>query len=78
MECLADIDVRARLKHICVPTLVIHSRGDQKVALARGKELAAEMPGAKLLTLDTENHFPMPREPAFRVMMSEIEAFLAN
>ncbi len=45
-------DVRAILGNIRVPTLVIHRRDDAFVPADRARELAAAIPGAKLVLLD--------------------------
>ena len=76
LETFADIDVRHRLPQINVPTLVIHSRDDQRVPIEKGIELAASIPGASMVTLDTSSHLPLAREPAMERMLSSIEAFL--
>lgn len=58
------------------PTLVLHARGDQRVPLAQGIQLASEIPGASLVTLETDNHVPLSREPATQRIVDCIEAFL--
>lgn len=78
LKTFADIDVRHRLAEIAVPTLVLHARGDQRVALPQGIELAAAIPGASLVTLDSENHMPLAREPASVAMLEHIHAFLGG
>ena len=45
-------DVRAILGDITVPTVVIHRRDDAFVPVERARELAAGIPGAKLVLLD--------------------------
>jgi pimeloyl-ACP methyl ester carboxylesterase len=77
LEVFATIDVRHRLASLAVPTLVIHSRDDARVSVKHGKRLAAEIPGATLVTLDSASHTPLGREPAYEVMMARIRAFLA-
>jgi len=76
IDCFGNIDVRARLGGIQIPTLVLHSRGDERIAFGVGAELAASMPNAELRTLASRNHLPHPGEPAFSVMMQEIERFI--
>ena len=44
-EMFLDIDVRAILPTIGVPTLVLHRRGDRVVNRRAGEELAAQIPG---------------------------------
>ncbi|MEE4209455.1 MAG: alpha/beta fold hydrolase [Parvularcula sp.] len=76
IDTFGDIDVRERLSDITAPTLVLHSRDDQRIASSVGARLAASIPNAQLLTLASNNHLPRPGEPAFPVMMAEVERFL--
>lgn len=71
-----DIDVTDLLPHVSVPTLVLHARADHVVPVAQGRMLAAAIPGARFVTLDSENHVPIQGEPAWEVLVSEIEAFV--
>lgn len=70
-------DVRDVLPGLTVPTLVLHARGDQMNELADGRELAARIPGARLVTLDSDNHIILADEPAWPVLVDELTAFLA-
>jgi pimeloyl-ACP methyl ester carboxylesterase/DNA-binding CsgD family transcriptional regulator len=72
-----DVDVSDLLPLIDVPTLVMHSRGDQMNPLEGGRRLAAEIPGAQLVTLETDNHVLLDGEPATDVCFAELAAFLA-
>jgi fermentation-respiration switch protein FrsA (DUF1100 family) len=49
MLAMADYPTRAQLAAIAAPTLVIRGDLDGLVPLARGRELAASIPGARLL-----------------------------
>ena len=52
-----------------VPTLVMHSRDDQMVTFDEGRLLATLIPGAKLITLPTGNHyFPTDRNVVAHVV----------
>lgn len=73
-----DIDIVDLLPKIKVPTLVIHARHDQVAPLEQGRLIAAQIPGAKFLTIDSENHVPVPTDPVWGTLMSEIEAFAAG
>jgi pimeloyl-ACP methyl ester carboxylesterase len=46
-----------------VPTLVLHGRQDPVVPLARGAQIAAAIPGARLVVLDVAGHLPMIADP---------------
>jgi pimeloyl-ACP methyl ester carboxylesterase/DNA-binding CsgD family transcriptional regulator len=51
-------DVRGELERVQAPTLVIHRRGDRAIPYRLGRELAARIPGATLISLDGSAHFP--------------------
>lgn len=51
-------DVRPELDQVRVPTAVVHRRGDRAIPYALGRELAAGIPGASLIALDGNAHFP--------------------
>ncbi len=77
LEVFADIDVRAILKDVQAPTLVMHARGDRRIPLATGGELAAEIPGAEFVTLDSDNHLLLGREPASLAFVAHVRQFLS-
>ena len=58
------------------PTLVLHSRHDNAVPFEEGRRLAAAIPNARFVALESENHVPLPDEPAWPQFIGEIEAFL--
>jgi pimeloyl-ACP methyl ester carboxylesterase len=73
-----DIDVLDMLPRIKVPTLVVHARHDNVAPYEQGRLLAARIPGARLVTLESENHIPVPDDPAWGRLLDEIEAFAAD
>jgi pimeloyl-ACP methyl ester carboxylesterase/DNA-binding winged helix-turn-helix (wHTH) protein len=73
-----EIDILDLLPTITVPTLVIHARHDNVAPYEQGRLLAARIPGARLVTLESENHIPVPDDPAFGKLLDEIEAFAAD
>jgi pimeloyl-ACP methyl ester carboxylesterase/DNA-binding CsgD family transcriptional regulator len=70
-------DVRDLLPALDLPTLVLHARGDRMVGFAEGRELAARIPGARLVALDSDNHITLSDEPAWPVLVAELSGFLA-
>ena len=70
-------DVRDLLPGLSVPTLVLHARRDRMIDFALGRELAARIPGARLVALDSDNHITLADEPAWSVFVDEVTAFLA-
>jgi class 3 adenylate cyclase/pimeloyl-ACP methyl ester carboxylesterase len=55
-----ELDVRHVLPLISTPTLVIHSRGNDFVRVDHGRYLAEHIVGARLLELDSADHWPLP------------------
>lgn len=70
-----DIDVADLLPRVRVPTLVLHARNDNVVPYAQGRAIAAAIPDAKFVTLETENHVPLPGDPAWDKLVGEILEF---
>jgi DNA-binding NarL/FixJ family response regulator len=59
-------------------TLVMHARDDRVVPAQEGRLLAALIPEAHFVLLDSANHILLEQEPAWNVFLSEIEAFLGT
>ena len=72
-----DIDVLDLLPKVTIPTMVMHCRYDNVVPLEQGRLIAATIPNARFVTLESENHVPLQGEPAFDSFLNEIESFLA-
>lgn len=53
-----EIDVTDLLAQVAAPTLVVHRRGDRAMPYRTGRELAAGIPGARLVSLPGSSHFP--------------------
>jgi pimeloyl-ACP methyl ester carboxylesterase/DNA-binding CsgD family transcriptional regulator len=70
-------DSSARMAELDLPTLVLHSRGDRAQPHQRGRDLAAGIHGARLVTLESNNHIVLADEPAWPVFMREVSQFLA-
>jgi pimeloyl-ACP methyl ester carboxylesterase/DNA-binding CsgD family transcriptional regulator len=61
----AETDVTELLPSVSVPTLVLHGREDNIVPLAEGRLLAAAIPRAQFVELDSRNHVLLEHEPAW-------------
>jgi pimeloyl-ACP methyl ester carboxylesterase len=77
-EAFGDMDVAALLPQVSVPTLVLHARHDAAVPFQSGKQLAAGIPGARFVDLDSANHILLQDEPAFGRLLHELRAFAAE
>ena len=58
------------------PTLVLHARGDAVVPIAEGHILAAGIPGAQFIELDSNNHVLLENEPAWERFCDEVLEFM--
>ena len=58
LQMLHEIDVRPLLSDVDVPVLVLHATGDPTVPVERAREMAAAIPGARLVEWDGVDHFP--------------------
>ncbi|WP_430330836.1 alpha/beta fold hydrolase [Rhodococcus sp. ACT016] len=59
-----EIDVIDLLDRVAAPTLVVHRRGDRAIPYHAGRELAARIPGARLISLPGSSHFPFVGDAA--------------
>ena len=59
------------------PTIVFHCVRDRLVPFEQGRLIAASIPKAKFVPLDSENHMLLPEEAAWAKFVSDMEAFLA-
>lgn len=76
-EAFAMIDVRDLLAQVKVPTLVLHARGDAVIPFTAGRALAAGIPNAEFVTLDSHNHVMLENEPAWNRAIEQIRGFLS-
>ena len=75
-EARASVDVSASLGHVRTPTLVLHARGDEVVAVAEGRFLASGIAGAEFVELDSRNHVLLADEPAWPRFCEAVLSFL--
>jgi len=74
----AQVDVRATLSRISMPTLVAHAHGDRTIPFEQGRLLATAIPGARLLPLDSHNHILLAGEPAWQHFADELHRFVGR
>ena len=73
-----DADVTEAAAGLRVPTLVVHSRRDARVPFDEGRRLAALIPGARFLALESANHVLLEVEPAWPVFVDALYDFIAE
>jgi pimeloyl-ACP methyl ester carboxylesterase len=71
-----EIDIRAVLPTISVPTLVIHRTGDLDSKVEEGRWIASQIPGAKLVELPGHDHLPWVGDQDS--VLDEVERFLTG
>ena len=71
-----DIDVRAILPSVHVPTLVLHRRGDRAVNRRAARWMAEQIPGARYVELPGIDHMPYAGD--VDSLIDEIEEFLTG
>jgi pimeloyl-ACP methyl ester carboxylesterase len=71
-------DVTNELGGVRCPTLVTRSQRDLVTPFEEVRLLVAGIPRARLVTLDSDNHMPLPQEPAFNVLVDAIEGFIGE
>ncbi|WP_024586407.1 alpha/beta hydrolase [Aliihoeflea sp. 2WW] len=77
-HAFGDIDVRNMLGDVRAPALVLHAQHDQRITLEQGRELAIGIPGARFVPLESRSHIVLGHEPAWTVLMREVDAFLTE
>ena len=73
---IGNIDVLDLLPKVRVPTLVLHARNDKMVTFEAGRQIAALIPGARFVPLESKNHILLENEPAWLRFLAEIHRFI--
>jgi class 3 adenylate cyclase len=77
MPLMTEVDVRAVLPTIRVPTLVLHHTDNATIPPAKGKYIAEHIPDAKYVELQGRNWYHSV-EPGWRASFQEIAEFLTG
>lgn len=78
LRSFSVFDVSDLLSQVKVPVLVTHCRGDLRVPFDSGRELAAGIPNARFVSLESRNHLMFENEPAWVRFTEEVSNFLAE
>jgi pimeloyl-ACP methyl ester carboxylesterase len=73
-----EIDITTLLAQVKTPTLVTHSRHESRVPFEAGRRMAAGIPGARFVPLESRNHLILESEPAFARFLDELRTFLGT
>ena len=75
LEARANVNVFDLLGQVRAPTLVLHARDDSVVPISEGRLLAAGIPGAQFVELDSKNHILLEDEPAWDRFREAVREF---
>jgi len=75
-EARAAADVSALLGQVQAPTLVLHARNDQITSIDEGQLIAAGIPNAEFVELDSRNHILLEHEPAWARFQEAVLDFM--
>jgi class 3 adenylate cyclase/pimeloyl-ACP methyl ester carboxylesterase len=75
-NAVCEFEVSALCAQVKVPTLVLHCRGDAVAPFDEGRRMAAMIPGARFVPLESNNHIVLEHEPAWQRLRQEIRDFL--
>ena len=70
------MEVTELLGAVRVPTLVLHARDDATIPLEASRRMAASIPGARFVLLESRNHMLLEHDPASQRFKEELFAFL--
>jgi pimeloyl-ACP methyl ester carboxylesterase/DNA-binding winged helix-turn-helix (wHTH) protein len=78
LSTAATIDVTDLASRVRAPTLVLHATGDGVVPFDEGRLVAALVPDARFVPLESRNHILLEDEPAWPRFVDEVGRFLAD
>lgn len=78
VRAIAAIDVRDSAPRVRCPTLILHPSGDVNVPFEEGRLLAQLIPGARLVPLNSRNHWLLEQDSAWAPYFDELCAFVPS
>lgn len=76
MKTFNRINVQDIVPKVSCPTLVLHSRGDPIISFDQGRKVAALIPGARFVPLESRNRLVLDTEPAWQQLVGALDDFL--
>ena len=77
-DAINNASVAHLLSQVKCPTLILHARGDAVHPLSEARKLAAGIPDAELVILETANHFPYPGNKVWETYIETLTDFLSG
>ncbi len=71
-----QVELGDEIRAIRAPTIVLQAVGDLSTTFDNAVLVSSLIPGARLVPLQSRNHILLADEPAWRVFMTEVSAFL--
>jgi pimeloyl-ACP methyl ester carboxylesterase/DNA-binding CsgD family transcriptional regulator len=71
-----EVDNRPLCPQVSCPTLVLHAREDGRVPFEEARSLAALIPDAHFVPLESRNHILVEGEPAWQQLVAQLDDFL--
>ncbi len=70
-----QVDISDDAAKVGVPTLVLHTVGDEAAPFSEGRRLAQLIPNATFVSLESPDHLLLERDPAWPRFMAAVEEF---
>jgi pimeloyl-ACP methyl ester carboxylesterase len=77
-DAINDATVAHLLGEVRCPVLILHARDDAVHPLSQAQKLAAGIPGAELVVLETANHVPLHGSPCWESYNQTLAEFLTG
>ena len=78
LRTLVESDMQDLLPNLRCPTLVFHSRQSAVLPFDEGRKVAALIPDARFVPLESRNHILLSTEPAWKQFVYELDEFLSS
>jgi DNA-binding NarL/FixJ family response regulator len=78
MRSFHRTDVREFVSQVRCPTLVLHPRGEFVIPFEWGRAVAAQIPGARFVPLESRSNIVLDSEPAWPHLVEVLDEFLST
>jgi len=76
LNAFNHVNVQKIVPKVSCPTLVLHPRGDPIIPFDQGRKVAALIPGARFVPLESRNRIVLDTEPAWQQFVEALNDFL--
>lgn len=76
LRTLVESDMQDLLPNLRCPTLVFHSHQSAVLSFDEGRKVAALIPDARFVLLESRNHILLDTEPAWKRFVHELDEFV--